>query len=158
MAKIDRPILLEIVRVIREQAKVPDLISIQKRAFSITYLDDHRQRIEDAVRRQDGDRLNMLFGQLESKVKYQAIRAPKVPVGASKAVAAEAKSAPRSKSSSGSHAPARRAAVAEVTAPKRGAKVTKPKATRATSRGTLGAGKSRKVAARSKNSKSSPRR
>lgn len=75
MAKIDRPILLEIVRIVQAQARVPEQILIQKRKFSITYLDDHRQRIEEALRRQDASQLNMLFGQLESKVKYQALRA-----------------------------------------------------------------------------------
>ncbi len=77
MAKIDRPILLEIVRIVQAQSRVPEHISIQKRRFSITYLEDHRQRIEEALRRLDNDRLNMLFGQLESKIKYQVVRTPR---------------------------------------------------------------------------------
>ncbi|HYD47201.1 MAG TPA: hypothetical protein VEB21_02575 [Terriglobales bacterium] len=74
VAKIDRPILLEIVRVVQSKGCVPDHVTLQKRRFSITYLEDHRQRIEEALRRQDAGQLNMLFGQLESKVKYQAVK------------------------------------------------------------------------------------
>jgi hypothetical protein len=71
---VDVSILKEIARIVQSRAKVPDRIQLQKRAFLITYLDDHRQRIEEALRRHDSDRLNMLFGQLESKVKYQVVR------------------------------------------------------------------------------------
>ena len=74
MARVDVSILKEIARIVQSRSKVPDRIQLQKRTFLITYLDDHRQRIEEALRRHDGDRLNMLFGQLESKVKYQVIR------------------------------------------------------------------------------------
>jgi hypothetical protein len=66
--------LHEIVRVVQARAKVPERVRIQKREFQITYLDDHRQRIEEALRRRDADRLSMLFGQLASKVKYQLLR------------------------------------------------------------------------------------
>ncbi|HXQ21751.1 MAG TPA: hypothetical protein VN812_08755 [Candidatus Acidoferrales bacterium] len=74
MARVDLAILHEIVRVIQARAKVPARVRLQKREYQITYLDDHRQRIEEAIRRHDGDRLNMLFGQLASKVKYQLLR------------------------------------------------------------------------------------
>lgn len=74
MAQADLPILREIVRVIQAQRVVPDRVQIQTREFEITYLDDHRQRIEEALRRHDSDRLNMLFGQLSSKVKYRQLR------------------------------------------------------------------------------------
>jgi hypothetical protein len=74
MARVDLYILHEIVRVIQVRAKVPDRVRIQKRQYLITYLDDHRQRIEEALRRHDNDRLSMLFGQLASKVKYQLLR------------------------------------------------------------------------------------
>ena len=74
MARVDLAILHEIVRVVQARAKVPEKVRIQKREYRITYLDDHRQRIEEAIRRHDGDRLNMLFGQLASKVKYQLLR------------------------------------------------------------------------------------
>ncbi len=72
--RVDSTILHEIVRVIQTRAKVPDRVRVQKRDYQITYLEDHRQRIEEALRRRDSDRLNMLFGQLASKVKYQLLR------------------------------------------------------------------------------------
>lgn len=74
MARVDLSILHEIVRVIQARAKVPEKVRILKRDYQITYLDDHRQRIEEALRRRDSDRLGMLFGQLASKVKYQLLR------------------------------------------------------------------------------------
>lgn len=74
MARVDLTILHEIVRVIQARAKVPERVRLQKRQYQITYLDDHRQRIEEALRRHDTDRLSMLFGQLASKVKYQLLR------------------------------------------------------------------------------------
>jgi len=63
------------VRVIEARAKVPDRVSIRGKKYQITYLEDHKMRLEEALRRRDPDRLNMLYGQLASKVKYQAIRA-----------------------------------------------------------------------------------
>jgi hypothetical protein len=74
VARVDVSILKEIARIVQSRAKVPERIQVQKRTFLITYLDDHKQRIEEALRRHDPDRLNMLFGQLESKVKYQVVR------------------------------------------------------------------------------------
>jgi GAF domain-containing protein len=74
VARVDLAILHEIVRVVQARAKVPERVRILKREFQITYLDDHRQRIEEALRRRDTDRLSMLFGQLASKVKYQLLR------------------------------------------------------------------------------------
>jgi hypothetical protein len=74
VARLDSTILHEIAHVIQTRAKVPDRVRLQKREYQITYLDDHRQRIEEVLRRHDTDRLNMLFGQLASKVKYQLLR------------------------------------------------------------------------------------
>jgi len=74
VARVDLAILHEIVRVVQARAKVPEKVRILKREYHVTYLDDHRQRIEEAIRRHDSDRLNMLFGQLASKVKYQLLR------------------------------------------------------------------------------------
>jgi hypothetical protein len=71
---VDSTILHEIVRVIQARAKVPERVRVQKREYQITYLDDHRQRIEEVLQRHDPDRLSMLFGQLTSKVKYQLLR------------------------------------------------------------------------------------
>jgi hypothetical protein len=77
VARVDQAILREIVRVIDSRSKVPDRVQIQNRRYEITYLEDHRQRIEETLRRHDTDRLNMLFGQLASKVKYKLVRASK---------------------------------------------------------------------------------
>lgn len=100
MARVDVNILKEIARVVQSRAKVPDRIQLQTRTFLITYLDDHRQRIEEALRRHDPDRLNMLFGQLESKVKYQVVRGTQKQA-ASRSSRATSRSAPsRSKSAS----------------------------------------------------------
>ena len=74
MPRVDLAILHEIVRIIQARAKVPERVRLLKRDYQITYLDDHRQRIEEALRRHDTDRLSMLFGQLASKVKYQLLR------------------------------------------------------------------------------------
>jgi hypothetical protein len=74
VARVDSTILHEIARIVQARAKVPERVRIQNRQYQITYLDDHRQRIEEALRRHDGDRLGMLFGQLASKVKYQLLR------------------------------------------------------------------------------------
>jgi len=74
VARVDSMILHEIAHVIQARTKVPERVWVQKREYQITYLDDHRQRIEEALRRHDTDRLNMLFGQLPSKVKYQLLR------------------------------------------------------------------------------------
>ena len=74
MARVDSTILHEIARIVQARAKVPERVRIQNRQYQITYLEDHRQRIEEALRRHDTDRLGMLFGQLASKVKYQLLR------------------------------------------------------------------------------------
>ena len=74
MARVDSTILHEIARIVQARAKVPERVRVQNRQYQITYLEDHRQRIEEALRRHDTDRLGMLFGQLASKVKYQLLR------------------------------------------------------------------------------------
>ncbi len=91
MARVDISILREIVRVVEARTKVPEFVEVNKRRFQVTYLEDHKQRIEEALRRHDRDRLNMLFGQLESKVKYQAVRARGAASSAKKTAAAPAK-------------------------------------------------------------------
>lgn len=75
VARIDSAILHEIARIVQTRSKVPDRLRLVNREFQITYLEDHRQRMEDALRRHDSHLLNMLFGQLASKVKYQQLRA-----------------------------------------------------------------------------------
>jgi hypothetical protein len=71
---VDVAILHEIVRVVQSDGVVPEKVRLSNRSYEITYLDDHRQRIEEALRRRDTDRLGMLFGQLTSKVKYQLLK------------------------------------------------------------------------------------
>jgi hypothetical protein len=71
---VDRNILLEIVRVVGTRAKVPEKVRVRGSEYQLTYLDDHKHRLEDALMRHDLDRLNMLYGQLASKVKYQLLR------------------------------------------------------------------------------------
>ena len=85
MGRVDLSILQEIVRVVQARSKVPERVRILKRDYQITYLEDHRQRMEEALRRHDPDRLNMLFGQLASKVKYQLLRRPAARQAAAKA-------------------------------------------------------------------------
>jgi len=85
VGRVDLSILQEIVRVVQARSKVPERVRIQKRDYQITYLEDHRQRMEEALRRHDPDRLNMLFGQLASKVKYQLLRRPAARQPAAKA-------------------------------------------------------------------------
>ena len=67
----DKSILHEIVRTIEARRRVPERIRVDASEYLITYLEDHRNRLEEALRRYDSDRLNMLFGQLASKIKYQ---------------------------------------------------------------------------------------
>jgi len=81
---VDSSILHEIVRIIDSRRKVPDKVIVTSREYLLTYLEDHRRRLEEALMRFDGDRLNMLYGQLASKVKYQLLR--RVPAKAAAAV------------------------------------------------------------------------
>ncbi|MFN8641551.1 MAG: hypothetical protein U0802_07810 [Candidatus Binatia bacterium] len=81
---VDSSILHEIVRVINSRRKVPDKVIVASKEYLLTYLEDHRHRLEEALMRFDGDRLNMLYGQLASKVKYQLLR--RVPARAAAAM------------------------------------------------------------------------
>lgn len=74
MEPVESGILHEIVRVIEVRTKVPERVRLRGKEYQLTYLDDHKQRLEEAIRRHDRDRLNMLYGQLTSKVKYQLLR------------------------------------------------------------------------------------
>lgn len=71
---VDSSILHEIVRVVEARRKVPERVQVRAREYLITYLDDHQHRLEEALQRYDSDRLNMLYGQLASKIKYQMLR------------------------------------------------------------------------------------
>jgi len=101
--RIDLTILHEIARVIEARSKVPERVTIHGKPYQITYLEDHKQRLEEAIRRHDNDRLGMLFGQLPSKVKYQLMR-----VSASRKRAAKVRS--RRTSATRSRSTRRRAA------------------------------------------------
>lgn len=90
-SRLDLAILREIVRIVQEKARVPEKVRILKRQFLLIYLEDHRQRMEEALRRFDMDRVNMLFGQLASKVKYQVIRESKRPASPPKRATAKVK-------------------------------------------------------------------
>ena len=95
---VDSSILHEIVRIIEARRKVPDKVIVTSKEYLLTYLEDHRNRLEEALMRFDRDRLNMLYGQLASKVKYQLLR--RVParaataMGLSKAAQAGRQAAP----------------------------------------------------------------
>jgi len=71
---VDNSILHEIVRVIESRRKVPEKVIVKAREYALTYLEDHQRRLEEALQRYDSDRLNMLYGQLASKIKYQMLR------------------------------------------------------------------------------------
>ncbi len=90
-SRLDLAILREIVRIVQEKARVPEKVRILKRQYLLLYLEDHRQRMEEALRRFDMDRVNMLFGQLASKVKYQVIRESKRATPAPKRAAIKVK-------------------------------------------------------------------
>ena len=71
---VDSSILHEIVRVIESRRKVPEKVIVKSKEYLLTYLEDHQRRLEEALQRYDADRLNMLYGQLASKIKYQLLR------------------------------------------------------------------------------------
>jgi hypothetical protein len=143
VARVDVSILKEIARIVQSRAKVPERIQVQNRAFSITYLDDHKQRIEEALRRHDPDRLNMLFGQLESKVKYQVIR---------RSAAAPKKEKAARPPAAKTHGSSRHPGKSTPNAPKRSQASSGPKRATKGSRATAAAAKpkkARKAAAKS---------
>jgi hypothetical protein len=100
---VDTSILHEIVRIIESRRKVPEKVIVKSKEYVLTYLDDHRRRLEEALQRYDADRLNMLYGQLASKIKYQLLR--RLPARAAAAMGlgtartAAAKSPPAKKAS-----------------------------------------------------------
>ncbi|MBX3027428.1 hypothetical protein KF840_21225 [bacterium] len=89
---VDSSILHEIVRIIESRRKVPDKVIVTSKEYLLTYLEDHRNRLEEALMRFDRDRLNMLYGQLASKVKYQLLR--RVPARAAAAMGLQKPTAP----------------------------------------------------------------
>lgn len=92
---VDSSILHEIVRVVESRRKVPERVQVRAREYLITYLEDHQRRLEEALQRYDSDRLNMLYGQLASKIKYQLLRRlPGANTTAARPVAKEKKQVP----------------------------------------------------------------
>lgn len=73
---LDKEILHEIVRVIRAKEQVPHTVEVGGKRYALTYLDDHYQRLMDALASRDANMLSILFGQLASKVKYQVVAGP----------------------------------------------------------------------------------
>jgi len=85
---VDSGILHEIVRVIESRRKVPEKVVVKSKEYLLTYLEDHQRRLEEALQRYDADRLNMLYGQLASKIKYQLLR--RLPARVAEAIEARA--------------------------------------------------------------------
>lgn len=109
---VDSSILHEIVRIIESRRKVPEKVVVKSREYLLTYLEDHQRRMEEALMRYDSDRLNMLYGQLASKIKYQLLR--RLPA--------------RVTDAAGMSAPAKKAARVAKAAPAKKAAKVKPKA------------------------------
>ncbi|GBD26103.1 hypothetical protein HRbin30_01431 [bacterium HR30] len=102
---LDKEILQEIVRVIRAEEKVPYTVDVGGKRYALTYLEDHAQRLMDALASRDANMLSILFGQLASKVKYQAVASPEPrvarrPAKAQKSVATKATPARKRKAAS----------------------------------------------------------
>jgi hypothetical protein len=127
---VDSSILHEIVRVIESRRKVPEKVIVKSKEYLLTYLEDHQRRMEEALQRFDYDRLNMLYGQLASKIKYQLLR--RVPV----------RGAAPKPSAGVTKRPAPKAGAKRAAKPKAAAK-RKPATKRATARGKKPAAKKR---------------
>lgn len=112
---VDSSILHEIVRIIESRRKVPDKVIVTSKEYLLTYLEDHRNRLEEALMRFDRDRLNMLYGQLASKVKYQLLR--RVPARAAAAMGLSAAKSAKPAAKPVAKAPAK-PAVKKAAAPK----------------------------------------
>ncbi len=140
---VDSSILHEIVRIIESRRKVPDKVVVKSREYLLTYLEDHQRRMEEALMRYDADRLNMLYGQLASKIKYQLLRrlparaSEAMGLGGSKAKAAGGKAAAPATASRPSKAEktsARKPAASRTRPARKTAATKRPKKTTATKR------------------------
>ena len=134
---VDSSILHEIVRIIESRRKVPERLQVRGREYQITYLEDHQRRLEEALHRFDSDQLNMLYGQLASKVKYQMLR--RVPPRAVKA-------------------PARRPAAAKSKAKAAAKPKPKPKAKARSAKSTARKASAKKAAKKAPKKKASARK
>ena len=116
---VDSSILHEIVRIIESRRKVPEKVIVKSKEYVLTYLEDHRRRLEEALQRYDADRLNMLYGQLASKIKYQLLR--RLPARAAAAMGMGAARTAAVKASAAKKPPAKRAAKQKRATPKKAA-------------------------------------
>lgn len=132
---VDSSILHEIVRLVEARKKVPNRVRVRNREYQITYLEDHQRRLEEALQRYDADRLNMLYGQLASKIKYQLLQ--RVPDRAAKPAARGRRAATKKRA-----APAKRKSAAKRGAAKKGAGMRKKVAKTAKRKSATGARKS----------------
>ncbi|HEX5034435.1 MAG TPA: hypothetical protein VFW62_08155, partial [bacterium] len=123
---VDSSILHEIVRIIEARRKVPEKLQVRGREYQITYLEDHQRRLEEALHRFDSDQLNMLYGQLASKVKYQMLR--RVPAKPVKAPARKPAAGKSKERKAAAKAPAKPKS-SKAKAPKRVARKTSAKKT-----------------------------
>lgn len=161
---VDSSILHEIVRIIESRRKVPDKVIVTSKEYLLTYLEDHRNRLEEALMRFDRDRLNMLYGQLASKVKYQLLR--RVPARAAAAMGLEKPAAKPTAKATPPAKPAGKPAKAPTVAAKKAATAkpaaAKPAAAKKTAAKKTAAKKAaapaRKKPAPAKNAKAAPRR
>jgi hypothetical protein len=147
---VDSSILHEIVRVIESRRKVPEKVVVKSREYQLTYLEDHQRRMEEALMRYDADRLNMLYGQLASKIKYQLLR--RLPARAAEAVtlgAAPAKRTAGAKKPAGARkaAPAKKVAAAKKSPAKAAARA-RPARKAAAAKAKKAAGATRAAAKR----------
>ncbi|MDX2165801.1 MAG: hypothetical protein SF182_02010 [Deltaproteobacteria bacterium] len=118
---VDSSILHEIVRIIDSRRKVPAKVIVKSKEYLLTYLEDHQRRLEEAMSRYDRDLLNMLYGQLASKIKYQVLR--RVPARAARAVGLTPPKAPAAKKAPVAKAkPAAKKATPKKVAAKKAAK------------------------------------
>lgn len=117
---VDSSILHEIVRIVESRRKVPEKVIVKSKEYLLTYLEDHQRRLEEALNRYDRDRLNMLYGQLASKIKYQLLR--RIPARAAATLGAGAAAKPRKKAGAKAAGPAARVAAKKATAAKAAAK------------------------------------
>ena len=144
---VDSSILHEIVRVIESRRKVPEKVIVKSREYVLTYLEDHRRRLEEALQRYDADRLNMLYGQLASKIKYQLLR--RLPARAAAAMGMGTARAAAAKAPAAKQASAKRPSKQKRAKPKKvAAAKRKPAARRAASKMKRAAAKKRKPAGR----------
>jgi hypothetical protein len=139
---VDSSILHEIVRIIEARRKVPDKVIVTSKEYLLTYLEDHRHRLEEALMRFDRDRLNMLYGQLASKVKYQFLR--RVPARAAAAMGFDTPETPAGKAAGRPAAKKASAAKAGAVKSKNAAPATKASAKKAAAKSAKKAAPARK--------------